>query len=119
MIELQGGKPDVIDNYKLFEQPKRSKEILADKDGYIAGISCEKTGLISLKLGAGHETKESDIDFTAGIIFEVSAGDRLATLYTSTECDMEEIAEEFASVFTFNAEKTSTEKIVKKIIKGY
>ncbi len=125
MIELQGGKPDVIDNYKLFEQPKRSKEILADKDGYIAGISCEKTGLISLKLGAGRETKESDIDFTAGIIFDktvgdkVSAGDRLATLYTSTECDMEEIAEEFASVFTFNAEKTSTEKIVKKIIKGY
>ena len=125
MIELQGGKPDVIDNYKLFEQPKRSKEILADKDGYIAGISCEKTGLISLKLGAGRETKESDIDFTAGIIFDktvgdkVSAGDRLATLYTSTECDMEEIAEEFASVFTFNAEKTSTEKIVKKIIKGH
>lgn len=125
MIELQHGNPEVINDYTVFEQPKRSKEIFASDDGYITGISCEKTGLISLKLGAGRETKESDIDFTAGIIFDksvgdkVARGDKLATLYTSTECNMEEIAEEFAAVFTYDTEKIISEKIVKKIIKGY
>ncbi len=126
MIELQNGNPMVIDDYSLFEQPKHSKEIFASEDGYITGISCEKTGLISLKLGAGRETKESDIDFTAGIIFDktvgdkVSKGDKLATLYTSTACDIEAIAEEFAAVFAYDkAENPYPEKIVKKVIKGY
>lgn len=126
MIELQGGNPEVIDDYTIFAQPERSKEIFAAEEGYITGISCEKTGLISLKLGAGRETKESDIDFTAGIIFDktvgdkVSKGDKLATLYTSTACDIEAISKEFEGVFTYNkSEKPCTEKIVKKIIKGY
>lgn len=126
MIELQGGNPEVIDDYTIFAQPERSKEIFAAEEGYIAGISCEKTGLISLKLGAGRETKESDIDFTAGIIFDktvgdkVSKGDKLATLYTSTACDIEAISKEFEGVFTYNkGGKPCTEKIVKKIIKGY
>ncbi len=125
MIELQHGNPDVISDYTIFTQPKRSKEIFAEEDGFIEGISCEKTGLVSLKLGAGRETKEADIDFTAGIIFEktvgdkVSKGDKLATLYTSTECDINGIAEEFVSVFSYSTEKKCSEKIVKKIIKGY
>ena len=125
MIELQGGNPEVINDYAIFAQPKRSKEIYAPEDGYITGISCEKTGLISLKLGAGRETKESDIDFTAGIIFDktvgdkVSKGEKLATMYTSTFCDIEAIAQEFAAVFTYCDEKKKPEKIVKKIIKGY
>lgn len=125
MIELQGGNPEVINDYSVFAQAKISKEIHASEDGYIAGISCEKTGLISLKLGAGRATKESDIDFTAGIIFDktvgdrVASGDKLATLYTSTDCDIDTIAEDFAAVFTYRNEKTDTEKIVKKVIKGY
>lgn len=126
MIEMQGGDPEVINDYTIFEQPKRSKEIFALEEGYISGISCEKTGLISLKLGAGRETKESDIDFTAGIVFEktvgdkVKAGEKLATLYTSTDCDIEAISKEFEAVFTYNTDKkTCEEKIVKKIIKGY
>lgn len=126
MIQLQGGNPEVINDYTLFAQPKRSKKIFASEDGFVAGISCEKTGLISLKLGAGRETKESEIDFTAGIIFDktvgdkVSKGEKLATLYTSTECDIDAIADDFAKVFTYTeTENPCPEKIVKKVIKGY
>ena len=126
MIDLQGGNPEVINNYNLFEQPKFSKEIFASEDGIITGISCEQTGLISLRLGAGRETKESEIDFTAGIIFEktvgdkVTAGEKLATLYTSTDCNIEAISKEFEGIFTYSkTEKANAEKIVKKIIKGY
>ena len=126
MIELQGGNPEVVDNYALFAQPKRSKDIFAPEDGYITGISCEQTGMISLRLGAGRETKESDIDFTAGIVFEktvgdkVAKGEKLAAMYTSTDCDIEAIAEDFAKVFSYSKEENvRAEKIVKKVIKGY
>lgn len=126
MITLQDGNPNVIDNYGIFEQPKLSKEIYASEDGFITGISCEQTGMISLRLGAGRETKESDIDFTAGIVFEktvgdkVTKGEKLATLYTSTNCDIEAISADFVKVFSYGTtENPCPEKIVKKIIKGY
>lgn len=126
MIELQGGDPRVIDDYGLFASPKKKKEIFADRDGFITGISCEKTGLISLSLGAGRSKKEDDVDPSAGIVFdrtvgdEVCKGDRLAVLYTSSECDLEGIAADFAGVFRFG-DKTECpeEKNIIKIIKGY
>ena len=126
MIELQGGNSDVINDYSLFAQPKFSKKVFAPEDGFISGISCEKTGLISLRLGAGRQTKESVIDFTAGIVFEKTVGDKvvkgekLATLYTSTDCDINAISNEFADIFSYSVKQNPCpEKIVKKIIKGY
>ncbi|MBQ2824558.1 MAG: thymidine phosphorylase [Oscillospiraceae bacterium] len=124
MIELQGGDPQVINDYSLFKQAEFKQEVYAEQDGIISGISCEKTGLISLSLGAGRKTKESDIDFSAGIRFartvgdEVRKGDLLATVYTSSECDINAAAKELAGVFSYGTEKIS-EKKVKKIIKGY
>ena len=126
MIALQGGNPDVTNDYSLFAQPKYKKEIFAAKDGFITGISCEKTGMISLRLGAGRQTKESEIDPTAGIVFDKTVGDkvvkgeRVATLYTSTECDINGIAQDFEDVFSYGTqENCPCEKNVKNIIKGY
>lgn len=125
MIELQGGNNRVAEDYSLFMQPKRSKEVFAAADGFISGISCEHTGMISLKLGAGRKTKESEIDPSAGIVFDrtvgdaVKKGDRIAVLYTSTDCDLEEIAEEFGKVITVSSEKPVLNKNIIKIIKGY
>ena len=126
MIELQGGDIGIIDDYSLFAQPKRSMDVYLPESGYICGISCEKAGMVSLKLGAGRQTKESDIDFTAGIIFEKTVGDRIekgekaATLYTSSDCDIEEIARECSGIFHIGKQEDAVkEKIIKKIIKGY
>lgn len=126
MIELQGGDPAVTEDYGLFAKSKRQKEIFAAEDGYICGISCEETGMTSLKLGAGRETKESDIDPTAGIVFQKAVGDfvkkgeTIAVLHTSTECDIDKIAEEFSNVFRYGSEKDCPpKKNIIKIIKGY
>ncbi|MCH5193381.1 MAG: thymidine phosphorylase [Oscillospiraceae bacterium] len=126
MIELQGGDPRVISDYSLFASPARKKEIFADRDGFITGISCEKTGLISLRLGAGRSKKEDAVDPSAGIVFDrtvgdkVGKGDRLAVLYTSSECDLEGIAADFAGVFRYGSRSACPEeKNIIKIIKGY
>lgn len=126
MIELQGGNIGVIEDYSLLPSAKRTKEVSAAEDGVICGISCEKTGIISMKLGAGRQTKESDIDPSAGIVFcksvgdKVRKGEKIAVLHTSTECDIEGISQEFGEIFSYGTEaELPEEKNVIKIIKGY
>ena len=126
MIELQGGNPGVIEDYGLFGKARCCREVFADKSGYLNGIACEETGLTALKLGAGRQTKESDIDPTAGIVFDrtagdfVSKGERLAVLYSSAECDIDGIAADFGKVFHIGVEKErGVKKNIIKIIKGY
>lgn len=126
MIELQGGDPAVTEDYGLFPAAERKLEIFAKESGYICGISCEETGMTSLKLGAGRETKEAAIDPSAGIVFGktvgdfVNKGETLAVLHTSSQCDLEEIGREFANIFQIGAKKdVPQEKNIIKIVKGY
>ena len=66
-------------------------EIRPKVSGFITKMNAEEIGETSVVLGAGRETKESDIDFSAGLILhkkygdEVKEGDTLVTLYTSKE----------------------------------
>ncbi|MDE6745826.1 MAG: thymidine phosphorylase [Oscillospiraceae bacterium] len=126
MIELQGGDPRVIEDYGLFGKARYCHEMFADRSGFINAVACEKTGLIALRLGAGRQTKEADIDPTAGIVFDktvgdfVSKGERLAVMYTSAECDLDGIAAEFGEVFRIGDKKESAaKKNIIKIVKGY
>ncbi|MDE6764457.1 MAG: thymidine phosphorylase [Oscillospiraceae bacterium] len=126
MIELQGGNSRVIEDYSLFGKARYSREVFASESGYLNGIACEETGLTALRLGAGRQTKESDIDPTAGIVFDktvgdlVSNGERLAVLYSSAECDIDSIAADFVKVFDIGEEKKcGVKKNIIKIIKGY
>ena len=125
MISAQGGDPNVTEDYSLFGKASHTLEVFSDKDGFINKISCEETGMISLKLGAGRKSKEASIDPTAGIIFDKKVGDfvhkgeRLGTLYTSTECELNELGEEFRSIFRIEPSLSGGEKkIIKKVIKS-
>ncbi len=122
MVALQGGNTDALNDYTLLGVPKYSMQIRSKYNGYISRISCENTGLISLELGAGRKVKDVDIDSTAGIMFNhtvgdyVSAGDILGTIMTSTECDMDMIADKFADLFSFSDDQPVTGSAVLKII---
>ena len=66
-------------------------EIKSDKEGYLTNISSLELSKLSIHLGAGRQTKEDTIDYSAGIIInktlndKVSVGDTLLTLYTNKE----------------------------------
>ena len=70
LITLQGGNPSVIDDYSLFQQPKESLEVKAEKDGYISHIDTDNIGRASVATGAGRLTKTDKIDYSAGIIMK-------------------------------------------------
>ena len=66
-------------------------EIKSDKEGYLTSLSSLELSKLSMHLGAGRQTKEDTIDYSAGIIInktlndKVSVGDTLLTLYTNKE----------------------------------
>ncbi len=91
LIENQGGNKAVIDDYTLFPQPAYKMSFICEKPGYIHSMKTDKIGMASLVLGAGRETKDSKIDYSAGIMFNKKTGDRVevgesvAVLYTNRE----------------------------------
>ncbi|MEG0793992.1 MAG: pyrimidine-nucleoside phosphorylase [Lachnospiraceae bacterium] len=91
MVEAQGGNSQVIKDTANFEKASYSCQVVAKCSGYITSVDTEKCGIASAVLGAGRETKESKIDFTAGIILHYKVGDwvekgkSIATLYASNK----------------------------------
>lgn len=91
MVEMQGGDPAYIGDTSRFAAAAYKLEVRADRSGYIAHINTEKCGIASMLLGAGRETKDSAIDYSAGIVLNaktgdfVNTGDTTAVLYTNNE----------------------------------
>ncbi len=91
IVSAQGGDTSVLDDYNKFEKAKVAMEVTSSSEGYITSMNTEKCGIASVVLGAGRETKESPIDFSAGIILNKKVGDyvrlgeKIATLFSSDE----------------------------------
>ena len=99
MVEAQSGEVLVIEDPANFEKAPYSYEVRASQDGYVAHMDTEKCGIASVALGAGRATKESSIDYSAGIMLHKKTGDPIkqgevrATLYASSEALFKEAAE--------------------------
>ncbi len=89
MVEAQGGNKEWILDTSLFPTASETREIKADRSGYITGVNTEGYGTASLLLGAGRNTMADKLDFSAGIKLvkktgdKVDAGEVIAVLYTS------------------------------------
>lgn len=90
-VEAQGGDSRVAEDYSLLPHAQYTKQVKAEKAGYITAIVADHVGVAAMKLGAGRATKESQIDLAAGLVVEkkvgdqVKVGDVLATLHASTD----------------------------------
>lgn len=91
MVRAQGGNVEWVKNPALFPQAAHTYEVLAPQTGYISHVDAEAYGEAALLLGAGRNTKEDKIDFTAGIVLAkkkgdfVRQGELLATLYSTAQ----------------------------------
>ncbi len=86
-VEAQGGDSAFLREPEKLSLSPVKRELLSPKTGWITGLNAEECGLAAMELGAGRETKESEIDFGAGISLLktrgdfVKAGEPLALLY--------------------------------------
>ncbi|MBS5956154.1 MAG: pyrimidine-nucleoside phosphorylase [Clostridiales bacterium] len=118
MVEAQGGDSSVIKDTSLFQKAPFKLEVKSPKGGYITHMDTERCGIASSMLGAGRITKESEIDFAAGIALKkkvgqsVAEGEVMAVLYTSKEELFLASVEEFISAVTISDEKPATEPLI-------
>lgn len=75
IIKAQGGNPDVINNYSLFNIGINKKEIKANSDGFISKLDALEIAHSAKLLGAGRDKKTDSIDFGAGIKLMKKIGD--------------------------------------------
>ncbi len=118
MIKAQGGNPNVLDDYSLFDQAKAKYDIISQKSGYVSKIDSERIGYSSVRLGAGRNKKEDQIDYSAGIILNkkvgdfINEGDKLATLYSSSIEKCKEVSPDVIDSFELSDKFEQKEKYV-------
>jgi pyrimidine-nucleoside phosphorylase len=118
MVEAQGGDSSVIKDTSLFTRAAFEREVKALKSGYITHMNTEQCGIASSLLGAGRVTKESVIDYTAGIALKkkvgqkVEEGETIAVLYASKEELFAASEEEFLKAVTISGQKPEEEPLI-------
>ena len=118
MVEAQGGDASYILDPEKFEKAPFAYEVRAKRAGYIVSMNTESCGIASSMLGAGRETKDSVIDFSAGIIIQkktgayVEEGETLATMYASKEELFEAAAKRYLDAVVIAEEKPAEEPLI-------
>lgn len=94
-------------------------EVTSDKEGYLTNLSSLEIAKLSMHLGAGRQTKEETIDYSAGIIInknigdKINIGDTILTLYTNK--NLPEIAKD--KLFKIEDKLVDNYKLIYEIIK--
>lgn len=77
-IESQGGNPEVVDRpEELLPQAEFQIPVEAQRSGVISAMDAEELGIAGMLLGAGRETKDSELDLAAGLIIHKKIGERV------------------------------------------
>lgn len=91
-VLAQGGDLSAVVDGRV-AYASRQLEVVAKRSGHVSRVHALAVGHLAMELGAGRETKESDVDHTAGIVFDVQVGDRveagqrIAVLHTNRDGD--------------------------------
>ncbi len=118
MVKAQGGDDTVIYHPEAFARATHEYTVKAPCDGYIVAVDTEGYGITSLLLGAGRNTMEDKIDYTAGIMLRaktgdfVRAGDPIATLYTCDESRFAVAAQRLLASTTIGDEKPEERPLI-------
>ena len=118
MTEAQGGDSSVLRDTDKFEKASIVQEVISPFDGYITFMDTKQCGIASCILGAGRETKDDVIDYSAGIVLKKKTGDKiqkgdvLAVLYTNKEDKVESARNQFLQAIHVKEEKPEEEKLI-------
>lgn len=97
---------------------KNMYEIKSMTEGYLVNMDAYKLGVLSMSLGAGRQSKEDTLDYSAGIIVQknindyIHKEDTIMTLYTNKD-----ISSLDNSIFKISEERIKNNKLILDIIK--
>ncbi len=122
-IAAQGGDTKYIEDISLFNETAFSREIKAEKDGFITAMNGEGIGTAALILGAGRTCKEDEIDHSAGIIInkktgeQVTAGETLCTLYTNREEALDDAHKKYLESVIIEEKRAEEKPLIYKTVR--
>jgi pyrimidine-nucleoside phosphorylase len=122
MIAAQEGNPEIINDFNLLPHTDKTVEVKAEKSGYISSIEALDVGTAAMLLGAGRETKDSEIDLAVGIVLKKKVGDKtaegdtLAVLHVNNEDNLEEARIKLAAAFSISDKKPEKKQLIYEII---
>ena len=123
VVARQGGNKKLIENTANFKKAKYSYSVKCKGRGYIASADTESYGFASLALGAGRNTAEDTIDYSAGIMLRkktgdfVEEGEELATLYSCDKNSFARAEELLLEATRITSDKPKDEPLIYDIIK--
>ena len=121
-VVAQGGCEDEVLHPEKLLVAKYIEDVVADTEGYVTKIQTEEIGHISLLLGGGRETKESEIDLTVGVVLNKKRGDKaikgdvLATIHANDEEKLVQAKKRLLNAYTIVEESIEKEPLIKIII---
>lgn len=77
LIAAQGGDPRIVDRPQLLETAKKVFEFKAVQDGYVSALRADFLGIAAMRLGAGRERVDSEINPAVGLELVKKVGDRV------------------------------------------
>ena len=77
LIKAQGGDERVADDYSLLPTARHTIRVVATDSGFVQEIDTLRTGMLSVRLGAGRAKQEDRIDPAVGFWFRRKIGDRV------------------------------------------
>ena len=123
MAAAQGGDVSYIEDTEKFEKAAVSGELTAEKSGYLSRFDTAGIGVAASLLGAGRETKDSAIDFSAGIRLKKKQGERveqgeaIAVLYTSGQSKLAQALEHMRGCVEISEQKPAPIQLIQDIIR--
>lgn len=121
-VKAQGGNDAIVEDLSLLPTAEKKYEIKADKDGFIDELNSEEIGLAAMVLGAGRETFDSELDYSAGLVLKkkisdpVKCGETLAVLHYNDETNLESAVNRFNGAYTIVKDQPLPPSLIKKII---
>lgn len=121
-VQAQGGDRGAVSKKELLLAPIKV-EFKAGQNGYIEQIDARKIGVSAMILGAGRETKDSIIDYGAGITLLQKCGDAvksnepLAYLYTSDSQKAQAALKVIAEAIKIGDKPAPSTPLIYKVIK--
>ncbi len=122
IVQAQGGDLSYIDRPDSRGTAKHCYPILSSNQGYITRLDAYLLGTLSVRLGAGRQQKEHDVDQLAGIRLEkklgdyVQKGETLMTLHTNKDLDLDELERWVFSSIQWGASQAEPQPLISHIL---
>ena len=122
-VAAQGGDARAVYDASLLPSAPVTVPVPSLADGYVSAIAAERSGLVSMHLGGGRATKDSEIDLSVGFVLNKKSGDAvkkgesLATVHARDAESAARAARDLADCFSFSDARPELKPIIRDIIR--